>query len=159
MIKPWMVIGGIALLLAVIGGSIVPPRGVQWFRRLRRPDWLTFEKFIPLIWIFVLTCGVWSATLVWNQAPGTSTTWMFMAGYILLELAILAYNPALLVGRNLRFGTIVGLAGFVIGLMLALAVLNISGQAALLLLPFLIWSPIGTYTTWVMEKLNPAESH
>ncbi len=159
MIKSWMVIGGIALLLAVIGGSIVPPKGVQWFRRLRRPNWLTFEKIIPLIWIFVLTCGVWSATLVWNHAPGTSTTWLFMAGYILLELAILAYNPAILVGRNLRLGTIVGLIGFVIGLVLTLAVFNVSGQAALLLLPFLIWSPIGTYTTWAMEKLNPTESH
>lgn len=158
MIKSWMVIGGIALVLAIIGGSIVPPKGVQWFRRLRRPQWLTFEKLIPLIWTFVLTCGVWSAVQVWEQDPGSTKTWILMAGYVLLELAILAYNPAMLVGRSLKLGTIVGATGFAIGLILTLAVLGVSGSAALLLLPFLIWSPIGTYTTWAMLKLNPTEA-
>lgn len=158
MIKSWMVIGGVALVLAIIGGSIVPPKGVQWFRRLRRPQWLTFEKLIPLIWTFVLTCGVWSAVQVWEQDPGSTKTWILMAGYVLLELAILAYNPAMLVGRSLKLGTIVGATGFVIGIILTLAVLGVSGSAALLLLPFLIWSPIGTYTTWAMLKLNPTEA-
>jgi translocator protein len=158
MLKPWMVIGGIALLLAVLGGSIVPPKGVQWFNRLRRPQWLTFEKLIPVIWIFVLSCGVWSALQVWEQDPGSRYTWMLMVGYVLLELAILAYNPAMLVARSLKAGSIVGAVGFGIGLILAIVVAQISSGAALLLLPFLIWSPIGTYTTWAMLKLNPTEA-
>jgi len=158
MIKSWMVIGGIALLLAILGSSILHPKGVQWFNRLRRPQWLTFEKLIPLIWTFVLTCGVWSAVQVWEQDPGSTKTWTLMAGYLLLELAILAYSPALLIGRSLKLGTIVGAVGFVIGLILAIAVLNVTDSAALLLLPFLLWSPIGTYTTWVMLQLNPTEA-
>ncbi|MCU0524771.1 MAG: tryptophan-rich sensory protein [Elainella sp. Prado103] len=159
MIRPWMVIGGIALLLALLGGSIVRPKGVQWFRRLRRPEWLVFEPLIPFIWILVLTGGVWSATLVWEQAPHTSQTWGLMVGYILLELAILAYNPAMLVARDLRLGTIVGGVGFVIGLVLTWLVADVSSQAAWLLLPFLLWSPIGTYTTWAMLKLNPSQQN
>jgi translocator protein len=158
MIKSWMVIGGVALLLAIVGGSIVRPKGVQWFRRLRRPQWLTFEPLIPFIWTFVLACGVWSAVLVWEQDPGSPRTWAFMAGYLLLELAILAYNPSMLFGQSLKLGTIVGAVGFVIGLILAIAVASVSSSAALLLLPFLIWSPIGTYTTWAMLKLNPTEA-
>jgi translocator protein len=158
MIKSWMVIGGVTLLLAIIGGAIVTPKGVQWFRRLRRPSWLTFEKIIPLIWIAILICGAWSAVIVWEQDPGSSKTWTLMAGYILLEIAILAYNPAMLIGRSLKAGIIVGAAGFVIGLVLALRVLSVSSTAALLLLPFLIWSPIGTYTTWALLKLNPTEA-
>lgn len=158
MIRSWMVIGGIALLLAVMGGSIVPPQGVQWFKRLRRPQWLTFEKIIPLIWTVVLICGVWSAVLVWEQDPGSTRTWTLMAGYGLLELAILAYNPVMLVGRSLKLGTIVGGIGVVIGIILALAVWSVSQGATLLLLPFLLWSPIGTYTTWEMLKLNPTKA-
>lgn len=158
MIRSWMVIGGIALLLAIVGGSIVPPRGVQWFKRLRRPQWLTFEKIIPLIWTVVFICGVWSAVLVWEQDPGSPKTWTLMVGYGLLELAILAYNPAMLVGRSLKLGTIVGATGVVIGIILALAVWGVSPWATLLLLPFLLWSPIGTYTTWEMLKLNPTEA-
>lgn len=153
-----MVIGGIALLLAILGGGIVPPKGVQWFNRLRRPKWLTFEKLIPVIWTFVLTCGVWSAVQVWERDPGSRYTWMLMVGYALLELAILAYNPAMLVARSLKAGSIVGAAGFGIGLILAIVVAQVSSSAALLLLPFLIWSPIGTYTTWAMLKLNPTEA-
>jgi translocator protein len=26
--------------------------------------------------------------------------------------------------------------------------------AAVLLIPYLLWSPIGTFTTWQMDKLN-----
>jgi tryptophan-rich sensory protein len=81
-----------------------------------------------------------------------------MVGYLFLELAILAYSPALLVGRSLKLGTVVGAVGFVIGLILAITVLNVTSSAALLLLPFLLWSPIGTYTTWAMLKLNPTEA-
>jgi tryptophan-rich sensory protein len=31
---------------------------------------------------------------------------------------------------------------------------GLAGPASLLLLPFLLWSPIGTFVTWRMQKLN-----
>jgi translocator protein len=158
MIKPWMIIGGITLLLAFAIGSIMTPKGLQWFRRLRRPSWLTFEKLIPVIWTLVFTCGAWSATLVWQKDPGSSNTWVLMGFYLLLEVVTLAYNPAMLLTQSLRIGTIVGGIGAVLGLALAIWVSQISGGAALLLLPYLLWSPIGTYTTWAMAKLNPLDA-
>jgi tryptophan-rich sensory protein len=39
--------------------------------------------------------------------------------------------------------------------LLLLTVLPISGTAALLLLPYVVWTPIGTYTTSKMIDLNP----
>jgi tryptophan-rich sensory protein len=57
--------------------------------------------------------------------------------------------------RRLSVGTTIGGTGAVIGIILALIVLPISIWAFLLLLPYIIWSPIGTYTTWEMMKLNP----
>jgi tryptophan-rich sensory protein len=59
--------------------------------------------------------------------------------------------------RSLKVGTIIGGIGVIIAILLTLAVLSISGWAALLLLPYLLWSPIGTYTTWEMTRLNPAD--
>jgi translocator protein len=41
------------------------------------------------------------------------------------------------------------------GLVLAMIVWSISQSAALLLVPDLLWSPIGTYTTREMIDLNP----
>ncbi|MBD2078829.1 TspO/MBR family protein [Leptolyngbya sp. FACHB-17] len=150
MLPSWLVIGVVTFLIA-LGSSILRPKDIKWFNRLQRPRWLTFEKAIPLIWTIVFICGAWSAYIVWEKTQN----WGLMAFYALIEVTIVAYSPVLLWTRSLRNGTIVGGLGFVLGLILAFQVLSISGTAALLLLPYLIWSPIGTYTTWEMGKLNP----
>ena len=149
-----MVIAAVTLLVA-FGSGVLRPKDVKWFARLRRPRWLTFEALIPVIWMFVFLCGAWSAYLVWESEPGSSKTWFLMGFYLLVELLIVSYSPAMLWTRRLNVGTIVGGVGAVLGLVLALLVWPISSSAFLLLLPYLIWSPIGTYTTWEMSKLNP----
>lgn len=158
MLPSWLVIGGVTLVVGMIGGSLNPPGGIQWFRRLRRPRWLTFEAAIPFIWTTVFICAAWSAYIVWEKDPGSSRTWLFMAGYLLLEILTLAYNPLMELRRSLMTGAIVGATGFFWGIVLTLFVLPISGWAAVLLIPYLLWSPIGTYTTWAMARLNPADA-
>jgi tryptophan-rich sensory protein len=157
MIKPWMIIGGITFALALAIGSMVRPKGVQWFNRLRRPDWLTFEKAIPVIWTFVFACGAGSASLVWDQEPGSSQTWLLMGLYLLLELVTLAYSPVMLGMQSLKVGTIIGGSGAILAVILAILVAQISSTALILLIPYLLWSPIGTYTTWAMSLLNPQD--
>ncbi len=152
MIKSWMVIGGVTLLVA-LAANFITPRDVQWFKRLRRPNWLTFEAAIPIIWTVVFVCGAWSAYIVWEN----TRNWLLMGFYLLLEIVTVAYNPGMLRSRSLKVGTIIGGTGAIIGILLTLAVLPISIWAAVLLLPYLIWSPIGTYTTWEMMKLNPRD--
>jgi translocator protein len=158
MIKSWMVIGGVALILGGIGGSIVPPSGVKWFARLRRPYWLTFEPLIPLVWTTVFICGAWSAYIVWEHDPGSRKTWLLMGLYLLLELVTLSYNSVMLTLKSLKAGTLIGGTGFVLAAILAILVLPISVWAAALLLPYLLWSPIGTYTTWELMRLNPQDA-
>lgn len=158
MIRSWMVIGGVMLGLAFALGSVTTSRGRGWFRRLRRPDWLTFEKFIPVIWTTVFTCAAWSAYIIWEREPGTSRTWGLMAIYLLLEVVTLLYTPLMLGARRIRVGLWLGAAGLVVAIALFIMLLPLSRPAAWLLLPYLIWSPIGTYTTWEMMQLNPEEA-
>jgi tryptophan-rich sensory protein len=158
MIKSWMVIGGVTLLLAIAIGSLTPPAGAKWFNRLRRPQWLTFEQAIPVIWTVVFVCGAWSAYLVWEATPDNSQAWFLMVLYVLLELVTLAYSPAMFALRRLKVGTMIGATGLILAILLAIAVFPISEWATLLLLPYLIWSPIGTYTTWQMMQLNPSDA-
>ena len=157
MIKSWMVIGGVTLLVALAANFISDPDR-KWFKRLRRPSWLFFEAAIPLIWTVIFICGAWSAYIVWEQDPGSDRTWLLMALYLLLEIVTIAYTPVMFKLRSLKVGTIIGGTGAIIGIILALAVLQISGWAFILLLPYVIWSPIGTYTTWEMIRLNPADA-
>ena len=152
MIRSWMVIGGVTFLVALFA-NLITPKDIQWFKRLRRPSWLTFEKAIPLIWITVFICGAWSAYIVWEN----TRNWLLMGFYVLVEIVTVAYNPGMLRLRSLKVGTIIGGIGAILGIILALTVLPISGWAAALLLPYVIWSPIGTYTTWEIMRLNPAD--
>lgn len=158
MIKSWMVIGGVAFLVALANNIVLTPDDIRWFNRLTRPGWLTFEKAIPLIWIIVFIAGAWSAILVWETEPGLSQTWVLMGFYLLLEIVILSYTPVMCKAQSLRVGTILGGTGFILGLMLMVSVWPVSQTAAYLLLPFVLWSPIGTYTTWAMLPLNPADA-
>ncbi|AFZ32482.1 TspO and MBR related protein [Gloeocapsa sp. PCC 7428] len=154
MLKPWMIIGGITLLIA-LASLFFRPRDTQWAKNLNRPKWLVFEPLIPVIWTIVFTGGALSAATVWENAPGSFSTWLIMGLYLLLEIVTVAYIPATLRSRNLKIGTTLGGSGVVLGVILTFIVWNISGLAALLLLPYLLWSPVGTYTTWEMMQLNP----
>jgi tryptophan-rich sensory protein len=58
----------------------------------------------------------------------------------------------------LKAGTILGGTGFLINLLLMISVFPISQWGTLLLVPYAIWSPIGTYTTAAMIPLNPADA-
>ncbi|MDJ0689598.1 MAG: tryptophan-rich sensory protein [Xenococcaceae cyanobacterium MO_188.B32] len=52
----------------------------------------------------------------------------------------------------------IGGTGFFLGAILALMVLPISTTAFWLLVPYLLWSPIGTLVTWQMMQLNPIDA-
>lgn len=154
MIRAWMVIGGITLLVA-LGSAFIRPRDIPWIKRLDRPKWLFFEPAIPLIWTVVFVCGALSATLIWEQQPGSLITWLIMGLYLLLEIITVAYIPATVRLHSLTVGTVLGGLGVIFGILLTLTILPMSEQAALLLLPYLVWTPIGTYTTMQMIDLNP----
>lgn len=149
-----MVIGGVNLLVA-LGSLLIKPRDIQWIKDLRLPKWLVFEPVIPVIWTVIFVCGAASAVLIWEKDPGSLRTWFLMGLYLLLEIVTVAYIPATVRLRSLKVGTVLGGTGALLGVVLTFAVWPISGWAALLLLPYVLWSPIGTYTTWEMIHLNP----
>ncbi len=156
MIITWLVVGIICLALGIALNKLYPADN-KWFMQLRRPRWLTFEKAIPFIWIAIFLCGITSAAFLWEAQPATVNTWLLMVGFAILEIAILAYTPVMTRFRNVRLGAVVGAIGFILGIVLTTQVWQISSVAGWLLVPYLLWSPIGTYVTWVMARLNPPE--
>ena len=157
MIPSWLGIGIVTLAIPFTCNRFIASRDFRWFKRMRRPDWLTFEWAIPVIWTIVFICGAWSAYNVWQRDPGSSFTWLLMAFYMVVETAISLYTVVMCKTRSLKVGTIIGGTGFFLGAMLATVVQPISNTAFLLLLPYLLWSPVGTFVTWQMMQLNPAD--
>ena len=140
------------LLVMVAVGALLNPSREQfaWFIRLRRPAWLTFEGLIPLIWIAIYACFYTSALLAWNA----SWSWGLMAGYLGLLVLVQSYTWLICKTRRLAGGTAVGFAGWLWGVALAVVVAGTSMPAVLLLIPYLLWSPVGTLVTWQMQRLN-----
>jgi translocator protein len=154
MLPSWLIIGIIATLIAVVALKLNTADGIRWFNRQRRPSWLTFERAIPFIWTTIFICGAWSAYIAWEAEPRSTRTWFLMLLYALTEIVIMAYNPAMAWIKSLKLGVWVGGLGFVFGLVLATLVYESSIWATVLLVPYLLWSPIGTYVTWVMAEIN-----
>jgi tryptophan-rich sensory protein len=142
----------ILLAMAAVIVVLNPGReGFAWFMALRRPAWLTFERLIPPIWAAIYACFYASALLSWNAVPARGAV---MAGYLMLLVLVQSYTWLICRTRSLRNGTLVGFAGWAWGVALAVAVAPHSTAAWLLLVPFLLWSPVGTFITWRMQGLN-----
>lgn len=148
----WLPIAALlaAVMVAVVVALTPSREDFAWFLRLRRPRWLTFEPLIPVIWVLIYACFYASALLLWQ----TSRQGWVVAGYLPLLVLVQSYTWVICRTRNLRSGTAVGFAGWVWGVALAVVVLVHSWPAALLLVPYLLWSPVGTFVTWQMERLN-----
>ncbi|MEB3360542.1 MAG: tryptophan-rich sensory protein [Synechococcaceae cyanobacterium] len=141
----------ILVVMVVVAAGLNPSaEQFRWFLRLKRPRWLTFERWIPLIWISIYACFYLVALLGW-QATGS---WGLMLLCLALLVLVQSYTLVICRSRNLANGTLIGLAGWLVGLTLALLLLPRSSVAAGLLLPYLLWSPVGTFVTWRMERLN-----
>jgi tryptophan-rich sensory protein len=138
------------VMVAVVAGLNPNRAEFSWFLKLRRPAWLSFERWIPLIWIAIYACFYASALLAWRS--GNSL--VLQGGYLLLLVLVQSYTWLICRTRRLANGTRVGFAGWAWGVALALIVLDSSRSAALLLLPYLLWSPVGTVVTWQMQRLN-----
>jgi tryptophan-rich sensory protein len=140
-----------------LGSFLIQPKAdIRWVKRLNLPRWLAIvEPVIPVIWTVIFTSGAISAWLVWRADPGSLKTWLILGFYLLVEVVTVAYIPLTLRLRSLAIGTVIGGFGAVLGYVLAIAVLPISPLATLLLLPYLIWSPIGTYATRELIDFNP----
>jgi tryptophan-rich sensory protein len=144
----WLVIAAWMVLVILV---LTPSRReFRWFLQLRRPRWLTFERWIPAIWLVIYLCFFASALQAW-AASGSGR---LLAAYLGLLVLVQSYTWVICRTRRLRYGTLVGLAGWLWGMVLAAALLPISRPAALLLVPYLLWSPVGTFVTYRMERLN-----
>ena len=138
------------VMVAVVAGLNPNRAEFSWFLKLRRPAWLSFERWIPLIWITIYACFYASALLAWNAHWSGG----LMAGYLLLLVLVQSYTWLICRSRRLANGTAIGLAGWLWGVALAVLVQPHSLAAVLLLIPYLLWSPVGTLVTWQMQRLN-----
>ena len=147
----WIIVIVSTAILVI--GNLLSSLQNTWFQNLSRPDWLTFEFLIPFIWTFIWICATISAIIVWEKA-GKRDAKLFIILYAILAILTAAYSPVVVEFQSLIGGLIVGGLATLLVYILAIAVRKISPKASLLLVPYLLWGPVGTYLTWVLIDLN-----
>jgi len=126
----------------------------RWYRSLLKPRWVTFERLIPFIWAFIYVATTASAALTW-LSPGPRRTKASV-------LSLLGVNALLNTAYSIIFTRRQDLPGAVVD---AAAIAGTIGAAtaaqwaswrpaALLNLPYLLWSSLAAYITWRIYQLN-----
>ena len=144
------------LILILMEGVIVlinpSPKDYLWYRGLRRPPWLRFFIWIPLIWLVISAGLYFSALMSWES----SRSWLLLLSYLLLLAVLESHTWLLCQYRNLRLGAAALLIGWIYALVLAISLMphDNSGMASQLLLPLLIWAPIEAYALERMRRIN-----
>ncbi|MEL7111775.1 MAG: TspO/MBR family protein [Pseudomonadota bacterium] len=152
--RPILIASGAAVLVALLGGLASQPGA--WYAALNKstltpPDWV----FAPA-WTLIYVSCVIAAVIGWRAA----TTASGRAGLIWL----FAINGALNVFWSALFFAMQrpDWALFeVVGLWLSVAALIVylrplSGRAALILVPYLVWVSFAAYLNYEVVALNPA---
>ena len=150
----WIITAASAAIF--FGGSFRTSLGDPWFQNLTRPSWLTFEFLIPFIWLIIWVCVTISAILVWEKSPREHRPWLLMILYAVLGILTAIYSPVVVALKSLIGGLVVGATATLLVYILAILVKPISPKASLLLIPYMLWGPVGTYLTWVLIQLNPS---
>lgn len=143
----------ILILMELVVVVINPaPKDYLWYRGLRRPQWLRFFIWIPMIWLVISAGLYFSALISWQL----SNNWRLLFSYLLLLAVLESHTWLLCRYRNLRLGAAVLLIGWVYALVLAISLMptDSSGMASRLFLPLLIWAPIEAYALERMRRIN-----
>lgn len=150
----WIITGISAAIF--FGGGLLSSLQDPWFQNLERPGWLTFEPLIPLIWLVIWVCATLSAILVWEVCSKQSTgrAWVLIGLYSAIALLTSAYSPVVGGLHSLPGGLIVGGTSTLLVYTLTVYIWSTTPKAAALLIPYMLWGPIGTYLTWLLIQLN-----
>lgn len=156
-VKARWIITGISAAIFFGGGALASLED-PWFQNLKRPGWLTFEPLIPVIWLVIWVCATASAILVWEKLVRSQRSmgrvWLFMGLYFAIAFFTSAYSPVVAGLHSLPGGLIVGGTATLLVYILAGLTWPIIPKAAALLLPYMLWGPVGTYLTWVLIRIN-----
>lgn len=125
-------------------------RDYSWLQGLRRPIWLTFHIWSPLIRLACYLGIYLSLLLVHNLLGNWNGVIVYFVVLALNELSVWVTCRM----RSLSLGTLIGAIAWLIFLILTIGVAHISSNAALGLLPYLIWTFFDHLAQWQMIALN-----
>lgn len=146
----------IALLGALffVASGSVANYSSSWYRHLRKPEWVTFERYIPLIWMLIYVATTASAILSWRSVRDLKARTTIFSLLGVNAVLNLLFTPIFTRRRDLvgAFVDASAIVATIAGVMASQW--RVARGAALLNLPYLLWSTIAACITWSIYRQN-----
>jgi len=147
-VPAWLVI--LVLMLMVIITINPSADDFGWFRGLRRPAWMGFHIWLPMVWLLIYAAVYLGAVRAWEDTGSLLVIACFLALVALVETSTWFLCHSHRVGAGSL--ALLGVWGY--GVVLALALWRFSPGAVPLLLPFLLWTPFESWLIWQVWRIN-----
>lgn len=147
---------GIGIVAVTVGvaaaGSAAGDFDSRWYRRLRKPGWQPGGATIGTVWsvLYVLTGA--SAYIL---ARGPRRRRGLLGGLFVIQYVLnAAFTPLLTRRRDLTLATADSAALLVTVSALTVAAWPVRRAAAVMLLPYVVWTAFATYLSATLVRLN-----
>jgi tryptophan-rich sensory protein len=150
--SPYGVAGGIGAIILGVGGLLTEIG--PWYRGLNKPSWQPPDFLFAPAWTLIFAFAAWSAGLAWKVAPGEGWRTTMVLLFLLNGCLNIAWSLLFFKWRRPDWALVEVAVLWLSIVVLMLWVGHVSGQAALLLVPYLLWVSFAAFLNRTIVKLN-----
>jgi tryptophan-rich sensory protein len=144
----------LAVFAVAILGNWFTRGGMDWYQAINLPSFTPPGYVIGAVWTIIFILTAISAIIFWGKAPRDGRFW-WVSGFFILNGLLNIFWSYLFFNRH-WLGAAVWEAGILDLSVVILIILiwPVSRTAAVLLLPYTLWTTFATYLTYVIWSLN-----
>lgn len=126
----------------------------KWYSQLNKPKFTPPNKLFGIAWGVIYAFIALSLTLVHNKIEIFQTNEVFFYSFLMNYVANQSYSYFFFFKKNLKLAFLDTVLILVSGLVLFYATFTYSTTAALLLIPYLLWTSFALYLSYGIYKKN-----
>lgn len=149
---PVLVAAGAAFLTALAGGLLTSTG--PWYHALRRPAWKPPDWAFGPVWATIFTLAAVSAVMAWNADASGPARRALLVAYAVNIVLNIAWSGIFFRLRRPDWAYLEVIALWLSIVVLVVVTARVSGQAALLLAPYLAWVSVATLLNRAIVRLN-----
>lgn len=149
---PPLVAAGVAVVVALAGGLLTTTG--PWYHALRRPSWKPPDWAFGPVWTTIFTLTAISGVMAWNADSGLASRTALVVTYGINAILNIAWSGLFFRMRRPDWALLEVVFLWVSIAALILVTARVSGLAATLLLPYLVWVGIAACLNRAIVRLN-----
>ncbi|MCJ2046913.1 tryptophan-rich sensory protein [Methylobacterium sp. J-078] len=149
---PPVVAAGVAVMVALAGGLLTTTG--PWYHALRRPSWKPPDWAFGPVWTTIFTLTAISGVMAWNADSGLASRTVLVVIYGINAVFNIAWSGLFFRMRRPDWALLEVVFLWVSIAALILVTARVSGLAATLLLPYLVWVGIAACLNRAIVRLN-----